>query len=179
MAARKPKKSSVNGGPGVIAQEYEMVPVDALTPHNRNVNQGDLGAVIESIRANRFYGAVMAQKGTGVIIAGKHRWLGAKECGLAAVPTIWADVTDEEAIRLMLADNRICRLGLDDDSALAQLLQEIQAESGTLSGTGYDLDALDELLADLGIANRPDEEGSEAAPSKEIECPNCGHTFTP
>jgi hypothetical protein len=34
-----------------------MVPVDSLETHPRNVNQGDIGAIYESIGANGFYGA--------------------------------------------------------------------------------------------------------------------------
>jgi 3'-phosphoadenosine 5'-phosphosulfate sulfotransferase (PAPS reductase)/FAD synthetase len=141
-----------------VHQDYELVPIDTIQPHPRNVNQGDVGAVIESIRHNRFYGAVLVQRSRNWIIAGKHRWLAAKECGLLTVPVIWADVDDEEAVRIMLADNRTTRLGFDDPAALAELLQSLPS----LEGTGYDAEALDELLADLGIGA---EEAEPEAPT--------------
>lgn len=111
MASHKPKAKDA---PGIVPQEYEMVPIDAIEPHPQNVNQGDVEAIVESIRHNRFYGAVTVQKSSNRIIAGKHRWLAAKKCGLNAVPVIWADVDDEEALRIMLADNRTTRLGFAD-----------------------------------------------------------------
>lgn len=170
MATRK-KTSGVNGsGPGVVPQEYEMVPVGALQPNGWNVNQGDLGSIIESVHVNRFYGAVLAQKGSGKIIAGEHRWRAAQSGELPAVPVIWMDVTDEQAKKIMLADNRTTRLGMDDPNALADLLQSLP----DLSGTGFDSDALDELLADLNTTPFDGPETSEAPSGDPKCCPNCG-----
>jgi ParB-like chromosome segregation protein Spo0J len=72
---------------------------------------------VESIKHNRFCGAVTVRKSTSRIIAGKHRWLAARECGIDLVPVIWADVDDAEAARIMPADNRTTRLGFDDPAA--------------------------------------------------------------
>ncbi len=168
------RKSSVADGPGIVPQEYEMVPVDALTPHERNVNEGDLGAIIESIDHNRFFGAVLAQKSTCKILAGKHRWIAAKDRGLKVIPTIWADVDDAAALRIMLADNRTARLGTDNQDLLAGLLQGILNDTGSLSGTGFDGDFLDELLEDLATGSV--EAGSEPpdGTSRSCTCPTCG-----
>lgn len=133
----------------IINQALEQVPVATLRLHPRNVNQGDVGAIHESIEANGFYGAVIAQRSTGYVLAGNHRLQAAQHAGAAEVPVIWVDVDDTEALRILLADNRTTRLGHDDPQALAELLQEILADAGTLQGTGYDGDALDELLRDL------------------------------
>jgi len=144
MAKSKPNRS-VKDGPGIVSQSYEMVPVGALSPNGWNPNQGDLGKIIESVHVNRFYGAILAQKSTGKIIAGEHRWRAAQSEGLQVVPVIWMDVDDEAAKRIMLADNRTSRLGMDDPNALADLLQGLPS----LEGTGFDSDDLDALLADL------------------------------
>ena len=154
-------KPAVEDGPGVVPQEYEMVPIDAIQPHPRNCNQGDQGAIIESIRHNRFYGACDVQRSTSLILAGKHRWLAAKECGLKMIPVIWQDVDDAEALRIMLSDNRTSRLGTDEPNALAELLQSIQNDTGSLAGTGYDGDALQELLDDLAKPFLPEEPGAD------------------
>lgn len=156
--------------PTEINQEYELVTLDRLTKHPRNPNQGDVGAIIGSIEANGWYGAVIAQLSTGHILAGNHRYEAARQSGIAEVPVIWLDVDDERAMRIMLADNRTTRLGVDDEQVLAEILQGL----GDLSGTGYD----DSDLADmLNAAAREiaDDVGSGA--TVEIECPNCGHHF--
>lgn len=137
-----------------------MVPVGAIQPNCWNVNQGDLGSIVESVRVNRFYGAILAQKSSGKIIAGEHRWRAAQSEGLLSVPVIWMDVDDETAKRIMLADNRTTRLGLDDPAALAELLQGLPS----IEGTGFDADALNDLLSDLGQAGTVGLTDEDAAP---------------
>lgn len=136
---------------GYVAQEYDpSVPVESLEPHPRNVNEGDVGAISETMDALGFFGACLVQRSSRRIIAGKHRWLTVKALGGESVPVLWADVDDDIAVRIMLADNRTARLGHDDDQALAALLTDLaQGTDRGLSGTGFDGDALDALLADL------------------------------
>ncbi|MEN6305324.1 MAG: DNA modification methylase [Armatimonadia bacterium] len=143
--------------PGIAKQEYELVPIAAIQPHPRNVNVGDVAAIVESIQANQFFGACLVQRSSRNILAGKHRWLAAKECGLEMVPVIYADVDDRTALRMVLADNRTCRLGADDPERLADLLQDILADTGSLVGTGFDQAALDELLSSLNAEQVPAE----------------------
>ena len=147
----------------IINEAVELAPVDAVQPHPRNPRQGDVGAIHESIEANGFYGAVVAQRSTGFILAGNHRWQAARHAGATEVPVIWVDVDDDHALRILLADNRTNDLATYDDSALASLLQEL-ADAGNLAGTGYDGDALDDLLADLS--------GGEIVPyTQKVETP--------
>jgi hypothetical protein len=134
----------------VLNQATETLPIDAVRPHPRNPRQGDIGAIHQSIAANGFYGAVIAQRSTGFILAGNHRWKAAQQAGAKEVPVTWVDVDDDHALRILLADNRTSDLGTYDDGALADILRELQEATGTLAGTGYDGDDLDELLADLG-----------------------------
>lgn len=139
----------------VINQEHVTVPIDAIRPHPRNPRQGDVGAIHESIENNGFYGAIIAQKSTGYILAGNHRWQAARQAGATEIPVTWVDVDDDHALRILLADNRTNDLATYDTDTLAQLLREIHADTGSLLGTGYDGDDLDQLLADLGQAPEP------------------------
>lgn len=141
----------------IINQETTLARLDAIRPHPENPHEGDLGALHESIETNGFYGSVVAQRSTGYVLAGNHRLMAAQQAGADAIPVTYVDVDDETARRILLADNRIAKLGIENSAALADLLQTIQAESGTLEGTGYDAEALDELLADLA-AMQPQEE---------------------
>ena len=133
----------------VINERIELVPIDSIQPSPENVNQGDLGVVIDSVGRHGFYGCIVAQKSTGYIIAGEFRWRAAQHHGAKQVPVAFVDVDDAEARRMRLVDNRSTRLGTDDPAALATLLQELVCDGG-LEGTGYDSEALDELLTDLG-----------------------------
>jgi site-specific DNA-methyltransferase (adenine-specific) len=149
----------------VIAQTYEeAVPLERLTPSPENVNEGDVGAIAESIQTNGFYGSVIAQRSSGTIIAGEHRWRAAQATGGETVPVIWLDVDDEQARRIRLVDNRTTRLGRDDEARLAELLTELAATDLGLAGTGYDGDDLDQLLADVApppALTDPDDAPSE------------------
>ncbi len=161
-----------------IAQEYATVSVDSLKVHPRNPNQGDVGAILTSIEDNGWFGAVVAQRSTGYILAGNHRFQAAKLDGAEQIPVIWLDVDDRKATKILLADNRLAELASRDQEALATLLTEL-AHDDDLSGTGYDGDDLDALLFELepsfdmldGEPPALDSVGSKHT------CPECGHEF--
>src|SRR6266849_6209978 len=129
-----------------LEQDARIVPIDSICPHERNVNQADLGALLQSVEVNGFYGFIVVQKSTGKILAGNHRWRLAKEQGATDIPVAFIDVDDQAALRILLADNRLARLGFGDSDALADLLQSIRNDQGSLLGTGFDDIALQELL---------------------------------
>ena len=166
----------------VINQEFEQVALNRLKLHPRNANEGDFGAIQESIEANGFYGSIVANKRTGHILAGNHRYKVAQELKFDTIPVFWVDVSDEEEIRILLADNRTTRLGTDDESKLAELLTELARTDKGLSGTGFDGADLDRLLSDFaGPHFDPatiDEQG-RLDQKKPITCPHCGESFTP
>ena len=132
-----------------INTAVENVPLSLLKPHPRNANQGDFGAIQESIEANGFYGTIVANKRTGHILAGNHRYAVAKSSGMAEIPVSWVDVSLEEEIRILVADNRTTRLGQDDNAVLSEILAELAATDKGLIGTGFDGDDLDRLISDL------------------------------
>lgn len=129
--------------------EVRQLPLSAVEQHPDNANNGDLDALEQSIRVNGFYQPIIVQKSTSYIIAGNHRYVIAIRLGMATVPAIVLDVNDEQAKRMMVADNRITRLGYDDEAALADLLEDLYATDISLAGTGYthhDLSSLLELM---------------------------------
>ncbi|MEU6778569.1 ParB N-terminal domain-containing protein [Nonomuraea angiospora] len=130
----------------VAPQEYRMVAVGDLEPHPDNPHRGDVDVIVASIKKHGFYGSVVAQKSRMRIVAGEHRWRGARKAGLKHVPTVIIDVNDETAQRIMLADNRLAEYGQYDDAKLAELLQSLP----DLDGTGWRDEDLADLLDDLG-----------------------------
>jgi ParB-like chromosome segregation protein Spo0J len=148
--SRKRTAKATEFGFRFLEQDARMVPIDSICQHERNVNQADLGALLQSVEANGFYGFVVVQKSTGKILAGNHRWRLAKEQGATEIPASFIDVDDQAALRILLADNRLARLGFDDSDALVDLLQSIRNDQGSLLGTGFDDVALQELLDELG-----------------------------
>jgi ParB-like chromosome segregation protein Spo0J len=133
----------------ILNSATETVEAARLTPHPRNVNRGDTGAIRESMKANGWFGRLIVQRSTGHILAGNHRFAVGRDLGMEEFPVEWVDVNDADALRILLVDNRTARLGGDDNAALAALLQEILTEAETLAGTGYGNDFLADLLAEL------------------------------
>ena len=149
MATRtKSKGRSSAVGDGL---RIESVPIDSLTPHPRNVRQGDLVAVIESVRANGCYRPLVCQRSTRHILAGNHLWRALKSLGNERADVVFIDCDDGRALRIMLADNRTADLGGYDDADLAKLLQDIQSDTNSLLGTGYDDADLNQLLETLNF----------------------------
>jgi hypothetical protein len=62
----------------------------------------------------------------------------------------------------MLADNRTTRLGVDDQTALAELLSDLATTDLALEGTAYSGDDLDDIIAGL-----TENKGTETADSGE------------
>lgn len=160
----------------VVDQEYHLVRVDDLTPHPDNPRKGDVAAIGGSVEDNGFYGALVAQKSTGHILAGNHRWQAAKDAGLDVLPVIWVDVDDDRAKRILLADNRTNDLATYDESGLLELLEGLALTPDELAGTAFDDEALDDMRAvfdhdetlpptetNAAYAETPEEEEARAA----------------
>lgn len=140
----------------ILDGDYEKrVDLDKLATHPRNPRRGNVGRLEQLIEDNGFTGALLAQRSTGFILAGNHRMLAARAKGLTALPVLWLDVDDDEALRILLGDNR----GSDDAdyelAGLAALLSELEASTAGLAGTGYTDADLEALLDQLGTDVAP------------------------
>lgn len=129
--------------PRVLPLDIVMTPVSALSEHPSNPREGDVGAIVESLDANGFYGLIVAQRSTGHILAGNHRFRAAVMRGMDTVPVQWVDVDDEHAMRILLVDNRSSDRASYDNTTLLELLEQVPS----LTGTGYTDDDLRDLKA--------------------------------
>lgn len=143
-------------------QEYvEGLAIDTITEHPDNYNEGDVGAISESLDEHGFYGAVIVQKSTRFILVGNHRYRAAKLKGAEKIPGFLIDCDDDEAKRIMAVDNRTARLATFDEQKLVDLLTAAAESPRGLAGTGYDGDDLDDLMAALNRPYVPDDPGSD------------------
>ena len=120
-------------------------PISNFSTHPRNVRQGDVGAIVQSLEAHGQYRPIVVHKATNQILAGNHTFLAAKALGWDKIAATYVDCTEEQAMRILIADNRANDLATYDDTALADLLKDL-AHSEGLEGTLYDADDLDDLL---------------------------------
>lgn len=128
------------------APPVKMTPIDELIPHPRNPRKGNVDVIAESIKVNGFYGVILTQASSGHILAGNHRWQGAKKVGMTHVPVMALEVDDAAALKILLADNRTADKATYDDDELSSLLREVLASSD-LSGTGWTGADLDKMIA--------------------------------
>lgn len=130
-----------------------VVSIDEVKNHPRNVRQGDVGAIAESLKENGQYRPIVVQRSTGHVLAGNHTLKAAKALGWKEIAATYVDCDDQRALRILLADNRTNDLATYDDSGLAELLKELAESEQGLAGTMYDGDELDQLLSDLAETN--------------------------
>jgi DNA modification methylase len=125
--------------------EQLVVPIADLRPYPGNPRRGNLGAITESLTANGQYRPIVVNRRRMEVLAGNHTFLAAKALGWKEILATLLDVDDEQARRILLADNRTNDLaGYDNDELLEQL-----EECPSLEGTGYDQDDPDELLEEV------------------------------
>jgi DNA modification methylase len=141
----------------MIRPEIQHLAVDlsTLEPHPNNVRQGDIGAIAISLSEHGQYRPIVVQKHTNRILAGNHTYKAAKQLGWQQIAATFVEVSDEQALRILLMDNRANDLATYDDNALADLLKELAETELGLAGTGFDPDDLDQLISDLGKGDRP------------------------
>lgn len=127
------------------------VPIDSLKPWPGNPRQGDIEAMAASLKANGQYRVAVVQQSSGQICAGNHMWLAAKdELGWDTIAAITLDISDEEAKRILAADNGVGEKGTFNEYLLADLLHDLSGTDIGLEGTGYepaDLEDLTNLLS--------------------------------
>ena len=128
--------------------EHLAVSIDEIHTHPSNVRQGDVGAICESLKAHGQYRPIVFQQSTKRILAGNHTWKAAKALGwqqIAATPII---CDDQQALRILLADNKANDLATYDEPELVELLKQLADTDEGLLGTLFDEDELDSLIAD-------------------------------
>jgi hypothetical protein len=160
----------------------ELVPIDSVSQHPRNNNDGNADLIAESISELGFFDPITVQRSTNLILTGNHSWEEYRRQGASHIPAIIVDVDDVQAVRMMIAHNRTGRRGHDNAERTADALAWLEEEAGTpyvLCGTGYTSEDVAALLA-AAIGTEPmgdlefDDATTPAAPKARL-CPNCGY----
>jgi hypothetical protein len=122
--------------------ETTTVLAETLKEYPGNPRKGNIDKIAESLIANGQYKPIVVQESTGYVLVGNHTLKAIKQLGWDFVDVVELDVNDEEAKRIVLADNRTS----DDSTYDYNLLADMLKSMPTLEGTGYDADALDQLI---------------------------------
>jgi len=133
-----------------VADKIEHWPLARLLPYARNArthSDDQVAQIAASIVEFGFTNPCLVGA-DGVLVAGHGRLLAARKLGLDTVPVVVLDHLSQTQRRaLVLADNRIAENAGWDDAMLRTELEALQADGFDLDLTGFDPDALAELLA--------------------------------
>lgn len=160
----------------MIAPQVETtssVAPSILRLYGRNPRKGNVGSVAASLKAHGQYKPVVANIGSHTgrkfeVLAGNHtlkafRQLAEKfpdDQRWNSILVHWVDVDEDQAARIVLADNRTAEKGRYDNKALADLLSDVSEDLTGLGYTADDLDALNSVADDIVID--PDGDDDEA-----------------
>lgn len=147
--------------------EVTYIPLGEIQYADKNPKDHDIGQIYESIRRFGFVSFPLINKSTMKLLAGHGRTETLKvikqdgefvpknikiaEDGQWLVPCmVSADIDNEaEAQAYLLADNRLVEIGGYHTLDLIESLQEVIKETGSLDGTGYELEDIEDILNDL------------------------------
>lgn len=141
-----------------LADKIEQWSTAKLLPYARNArthSEEQVAQIAASIAEFGFTNPILAGS-DGIIVAGHGRLAAAQKLGLERVPVVVLDhLSPTQRRALVIADNRIAENAGWDDAMLRIELEALQLEGFDLDITGFDADALAELIA----GDEPDNEG--------------------
>lgn len=132
--------------PAVQELETQNVDVETLHTYYRNPRHGNIDAVAASLQRNGQYRAIVVNKGTHTgrpmeVLAGNHTLKAARKLGWDTITAHIIDVDDDQATRIVLADNKTSDMASYDDQVLHDLLEDLD----DLDGTAWTLEELEAL----------------------------------
>jgi DNA modification methylase len=133
-----------------LSTHIERWPTAKLVPYARNArthSEEQVAQIAASIVEFGFTNPILAGS-DGVIVAGHGRLAAAQKLDLDTVPVVVLDhLTPTQRRALIIADNRIAENAGWDDAMLRVELQSLQEDGFNLDITGFDADALAEIMA--------------------------------
>lgn len=141
-----------------------IAPAQLHTFH-KNPRQGDIPAIMASLRRHTQYKPITGNIGTHTgrpleILAGNHTLLAFRALAEADPEAVewqkvlvhWVDVDDDMADRIVVADNQTGSLGGFDEAQLAEI---VAGFSGDIDGLGFTEADVDDLMALLEEQDLP------------------------
>lgn len=136
-----------------LADKIQLWPTQRLAPYAANArthSDEQIAQIAASMVEFGFTNPILAG-GDGVIVAGHGRLAAAMKLGLQAVPVVVLDhLSPTQRRALVIADNRIAENAGWDEAVLRAELAALDAANFDLSLTGFDADALADLMDDEG-----------------------------
>lgn len=152
----------------------------SLRIYGRNPRKGNVGAVAASLRVHGQFRPITANIGThtgrpGEVLTGNHTLKAFRQLAQqnpdderwSAIKVHWVDVDEDQAARIVLADNRTSELGHYNNKELAGLLADVSHDLDGLGYTAEDLDAMDAFNIDESVEIDPEAWVDEDSPGQD------------
>lgn len=127
--------------------ETRMIPLAQLQPYPGNARRGNREKLVESLEANGQYRSLVVRRtddGEHVVLAGNNTLAALEHRGDTSARCEIVQCDDATALRVNLVDNKSNDEATYDDRARAALLELLDGE---VSGTGYDEEEIDSIVA--------------------------------
>jgi hypothetical protein len=153
----KPKPPTASTIP-VHCSYARLADVTSLIPNPRNPNKHSdkqVALLAKVIRHQGWRAPITISKRSGFIVTGHGRLAAALLLQVEQVPIDEQDfATEADEWAHLVADNRLAELADADRSMIADLLKGLDEEGEVdMDITGFDMDALDELMSELSQPN--------------------------
>lgn len=168
----RPKREALPSAPTpgeISVLDTRTVPIVQLKMYYKNPNRGDTALIMESIKQNGQFRPVVVNIGnfTGrrnEILAGNHTYMAMRKLGREEILASFVDVDDDQARRIVLADNETAAKGNTDDALVAELLSSLS----DYTGTGYSEAEVNAIFADMAeAAEEAEKEAAKDAAERE------------
>ena len=160
----------------IKSESIELVSVDALIPHPKNMNKhpGDqIERLCRLIEYQGFRNPLVVQLGTNLIVAGHGRLEAAKKLGYEKIPVTYQKFDDEAQLyAYMTSDNAIASWAELDLSQINLDIQDLgpELDIDMLGLKSFKVDPIDNL-----DFNQEPKTGE--IKTTMITCPECSHRF--
>ena len=143
-------------------KDFDWIDVADLKPWLKNPRWNDQAVVpvANSIKEFGFGAPIVVQAGTNMIIAGHTRLKAALKLGWKKVPCRILEITDRNAERLAIADNKTNEIADWNEEHLQEIMKAFEPEE--LENLGFNEEELNDLLGD-GEEQSIEEPASEPA----------------
>lgn len=153
-----------------------MAPADTVTPHPSNANNGDVDEIVQSLHINGCYRPIYYSTVTGHIIGGHHLYEALLSEGYDQIPLLpYENLTPEDELRILAADNYIARKARMDPGLEIEMLKKLRETETGLAGTGVDEEYLRDIVGESGRGFS----GEDIDVEEKLHCPHCGTEIEP
>ena len=153
--------------------EIKTVKINELKPHPKNPRVHPDSAIDKLVRSIKEYGWTnpVLVSADGYVLAGHARLKAAEKAGISEVPVIYLPLEGAKAEAYLIADNRLQDKTDWDYVKLKDILQELDTGEFDLELTGFDMDEIEDLIAQLHVPEEIVEDEVPEPPKEPITKP--------